>query len=269
MTDACRDARQLADAFVSGQLLVETAESIVGHLSGCMACRAEFEARRRLRAGLKEAFERSRALAPRPAFTAALEARLAAEAAAPVDGRRPWRQWGSIAAGMVVAVLLGLVVLRWLTPGTLDALAHLAAGDHQFCALTYKLEEEPISLEEAARQFDPAFLALAAVEPAAHDLAGQPLAIIERHACVFGGRRFAHLVVSYKGQAVSILVAADAAADRGPSTVRGLPSAAGFQMASFHGTSHVVFVVSSLPAGDVQAVARLVEVPMTRALAGV
>lgn len=268
MTDACRDARQLADAFVSGQLLVETAESIVGHLAGCMACRAEFEARRRLRDGLKEAFERSHALAPRPAFTAALEARLAAEAAAPVDGRRPWRQWGSLAAGMVVAVLLGLVVLRWLTPGTLDALAHLAAGDHQFCALTYKLEEEPISLEEAARS-DPALLALTTVEPAALDLAGHPLAIIERHACAFGGRRFAHLVVSYKGQAVSILVAADAADDRGPSTVRGLPSAAGFQMATFHGTSHVVFVVSSLPAGDVQAVARLVEAPVTRALAGV
>ena len=42
--------------------------------------------------------------------------------------------------------------------------AHLAAGDHQNCALTFKLPEQPVTLAEGTKQFDPALARHEAVE---------------------------------------------------------------------------------------------------------
>ena len=53
--------------------------------------------------------------------------------------------------------------------------------------------------------------------------------------------------------------------DHGPTAV---PDIARQQVASFRGARHTVFVVSSLPADDVQAVARVMAGPVVRALEG-
>ena len=37
----CRDVRELADSFLTGQLLVETNHEVVKHLETCPECRAE------------------------------------------------------------------------------------------------------------------------------------------------------------------------------------------------------------------------------------
>ena len=62
----CRDVRELADSFLSEQLLVETTHDILRHLSQCPSCRAEIESRRRLRTALRGAFERSPELRATP-----------------------------------------------------------------------------------------------------------------------------------------------------------------------------------------------------------
>ena len=106
-------------------------------------------------------------------------------------------------------------------------------------------------------------------------LPGGTLAVVDRHSCVWKGVRFAHLVLRYKDTLVSVVVASDAAAtaswipwQRLNHDPTGLPSDAGQQVASFRGAGHAVFVVSSLPADDVQAVARVMAGPVVRALAG-
>ncbi len=278
MTAECRKVRELADAYLSEQLLVETTHEIARHLDGCPACRAEFEARRRLKTAAKLAFERSAELQPTPEFVTALRARLAAEAALPVaqptPWRRSWRHWGAVAASVLLVVGLGVASLAWLSPSSLAALARLAAGDHQFCALTFRLAEAPISLEQAAREYDAAFRSLETVTPSSNTLPGGLLEVVDRHSCVWEGVRFAHLVLRYKDTLVSVVVAGDngATARWIPWTQldheRAMPSVDGLQMTSFRGARHVAFVVSALPDADVQAVARVMQGPVSRALAG-
>jgi hypothetical protein len=270
----CREVRQLADAFVSEQLLVETTRRLVAHVDGCPACRAEIEGMRRLRSTTQSAFERAPDLAIRREFAAALTARLRGEATRAQSARMWWR-WLAVAATVLLFAGSGWGWREW-SASRFTSLMHAAVGDHRFCAITYKLEERPIPLEEAALRYDRVNHYLETVEPSATTLRGGPLRILERHSCVFGGRRFAHIVLKYKGQLVSLLVAAD---DRpGGRLVRALapagerPSAMpvtdGFSVASFRGVRHAVFVVSSLTDEDNQEVARAMAGSVSRALAG-
>ncbi len=275
MTEDCREVRDRADAYLREQLPVAAMQDVQRHLDACPACQAEFAARRRLRDGLRSAFDGSSELQPRAEFVAALRMRLAAEAAAPAVAPMAWRRWGALAASLIVVAGLGAAALPYLSASGLAALARLAVGDHQNCALTFRLEEPPISLEQAARDFDAAFRSLDVVEPSATVLPGGPLSVVDRHSCVWGGVRFAHLVLRYKDTLVSVVVAGNGAAssswipwqqlDHEP---RPQAPVEGQQVLSFRGAAHTVFVVSSLPAADVQAVAQVMAGPVARALAG-
>lgn len=268
----CREVRQLAEAFVSEQLLVETTQAVVAHLERCPVCRTEVEALRRLRTATRAAVERASDLAPRPEFAASLAARLRADAARRPAAQMPRRRWLAVAASGLLAMGAGL---GWRARSqSLSALLQDAVGDHRFCALTFKLDEPPISLDEAARRYGGSYARLNTVAPSTDALSGGSLQIVERHSCVFDGRRFAHLVLQYRGQAVSLLVTDD---DRpggslwlgvagGHDVEPALQQADGFHVASFADAGQLVFVVSSLPAGDVDDVAQAMSGPMSRVL---
>ncbi len=293
----CREVRQLAEAYVSEQVLVETAEAIGAHLARCPSCRAEIEGLRRLRAGVRAAVLHAPALAMRPGFAQALGQRLQAEAAAengPATqgvpggpgaphapglsaasdpGRFSRRGWLTLAASTLVALGLGFGWQR-RSAATLAALANDAAGDHQNCAITFRLSEEPMPLPEAARRFGGIFGPLDQVAPPA-TLSGGAVTVEDRHACVFNGRRFAHVVMRYRNSTTSLLVPADPR----PAWQRWAPRAASgqlaelgvggsYNMASFTSGRHVAFVVSNLPAADVQEVAQALTGPVTAALTG-
>ena len=258
----CREVRQLAEAFVSEQLLVETTQAIVSHLEHCRACRAEVAGLRRLRAATSSAFSTAPDLAPRPEFAASLATHLQAEASRHQPAR--WSGWLTMAASLLLVAGLGFGVREW-SLSNLSALLHAAVGDHRFCALEFKLAEQPITLAEAARRFDAVNLLLESVEPSTTSLSGGPLRINERHSCVFDGRRFAHIVLSYRGQAVSLLVAKDGGIWTLPSA---LSATDGFHATAFRGSKHVVFVVSALGDDDVREVAAAMAGPVAHALAG-
>ncbi len=265
----CRDVRPLADSYLSEQLLVETTRAIVDHLERCPGCRAEFEGIRRLKLAAKGAFERTPSLQIRPEFRSALAASLRDSTARPSG--LTWRRWLPIAASVVVAVGVGFGIATWLGNGTLAALAHLAAGDHQNCALTFKLAEPPVTLAEGAKRFDPAFARLEAVDLSTTVGEGR-LRVAARHACVFEGQPFAHIVVIYKDTPVSLLVADDGSSGSNwwrRAGTRILAADGEFQVARFRSAGHAVFVVSTLPAADVDAVAHATSGPIARALAGV
>lgn len=255
----CREARELADAFLSDQLLVETTNAIVGHLETCPACRAEFEARRRLRTRLRSAVDAAADLAPRPEFVAAMTARLRPVPATPDITRRAWlKTWMAAAAAGVVAVGGGFLAREEIRRRSLAALAAGAAGDHQNCAIKFNLTERPIPLDEAARRYDPAYATLVSLALPAH-------AVLERHSCVFEGRRFAHIVFKHDGHVVSLLVTAgegDAGAD--PAMVA---TAGPLRVAAFDVGRHAVFVVSDLPDRDTLGVAQSLAGSVRAALA--
>ena len=264
MTVNCRETRDLADPFLSDQLLVETTHEIVKHLETCPACREEFAARRTLRTKLQSAIGSASDLAPRADFAAALAARLRPAAAAPVMTRRAWMEsWWAAAAAIAALLGGGLFARDAVRRSRLATLAASAAGDHQNCAIKFNLRERPIPLEEAAKRYDPAFGSLAALD-APSGLPGGRVDLLERHSCVFEGRRFAHVVFRYEDHIVSLLVTA--ASGLGGATPAMVANDSNLRVASFAAGDHDVFVVSDLPDDDVLTVAQALAGPVAQRL---
>jgi hypothetical protein len=288
MTMSCREFRELLDSYATGELLVETNHEMIRHLEACPACRAELDDRRRLRARLKSAFTDSVDLQMRPEFAATLATRLRGAARPPAFASRRLSPWWALAAAAVLVAAIGggaglrRAVVAHLTSGQSNnitqavwQLAREAAGDHRDCALHFRLAERPIPLEEAARRYDPAYHALREAVRATHaDRGDVPIEILEDHSCVFEGRRFAHIVLRYRGELVSVLVTArdgrsPATQRRGSSpAIASLHGVEGFEAATFSAPRHVVFVVSALDAQDTVAVARTIADSMYQHLAG-
>jgi hypothetical protein len=194
----CRDVRELADSFLSEQLLVETNHELLRHLETCPDCRADIAGRRAMRDGLRAAFSRAEELRPRPEFAAELLAKLRpslpeipSAPAKEISRRSVLQSWWALAAGVVLAAGGGLVVRNSNNRSRLGALAREAAGDHQNCAVKFALAERPIQLEEAGRRYGAPYAALATFELPAVD---GSLEMLERHSCVYQGRRYGHVV---------------------------------------------------------------------------
>jgi anti-sigma factor RsiW len=271
----CRDVREVADSFLAEELLTETNHEILRHLETCPACRADLAARRELREGLRGAFQRASDLTPRPEFIVDVQARLhAAVRRQPIRrGIRFQGLWVLAATVLLgVAVTLAYVGRDWISSA--GALARAAVGDHRNCALQFRLAERPISLEEAAQRYGAVYQVLEGLPPRDVSTPAGVAHVLERHACVYAGRRFAHIVFEYRGAKVSLLVTAvDGSV---PSSLPGeaLPHVApegridDINVVSFRSGRHVVFVAGDLSQADLIQLADAVAQPLYRPLAG-
>ena len=267
----CREARRLAEGFVTGQPLCETAQDVIAHLARCPTCHDEVEGLRRLRVATRSAFECAADLKVSPTFAATLASRLQGEAVRERREPTPHRRWMAVAASVLLVVGAAWGWREW-SASSFAGLVRVAVDDHRFCALTFKLAEHSIPLDVAAQRYGGVYRVLETVDPSTTSLNGGPLRILKRHACVLNGRRFAHIVLRYKDETVSLLVTDNprlwrplARASKEPAE---WPASYGLHVASFGGGQHTVFVVSSLNNGDVQEVARALVGPVSRALAG-
>jgi anti-sigma factor RsiW len=259
----CRDVRELLDAYMGDQLLVETTHHVVRHLETCPACRAELDGRRALRARLQSAFVGAVDLAPTPDLLKGIDARLRIETASLMT-RRSWlRSWGAAAAAIVTAISGGLFARGAMRRSRLAELARNAAGDHRNCAIKFNLSERPISLEEAARRYDPAFASFTTLT-APTGLPGGPVDLLERHSCVYEGRRFAHVVFRYSGHLVSLLVTGGR--ESIGSSPEMLPTDGVMHVDSFAAGRHLAFVVSDLSADDTSRFADSIVGPVAQRL---
>ena len=254
----CRDVRELADSFLSEQLLVETTHDILRHLAQCPSCREAIDSRRRLRTALRRAFERSPELRAAPEFLASIGQRVH-EQQARRRSAWSWRPLMAIAASVLLVTSVALGGREWLGA----SLLHAALGDHQNCAIRFTLKEQPISLEEAAQRFEPAYLSLTALAPSPAQLSSGELTVLERHSCVYDRRRFAHIVLRYRGTLVSVLVT--------PDRLAGVPSEVagdGTRVSSFRAGRFAAFVVSSASETEAREIAAALAAPVKNALAG-
>jgi anti-sigma factor RsiW len=260
----CRHVREVADSVLSEQLLVETNHEVLRHLGSCAACRADLEMRRRLRVSLKAAFKADASLRVRPEFVTDVTAALRARA-----GRRrglaPWLRSALLAAAALCIVAVGIWTNERVGARRFLALAQAAAGDHQNCAVHFRLGEDPISLEEAGRRFGAVYPALSSVAPLPPPVGGDPITVLERHECLFDGRRFAHLVVRYRGRLASVIVPGEGR----PAGGERLLHVGGASVASITASGHPVFIVSSSGDADLGALVRAFQGPLSRALSGV
>ena len=134
------------------------------------------------------------------------------------------------------------------------------AGDHQNCAVKFNLAERPIRLEEAGRRYGAPYAALATFEPPAVD---GSLEMLERHSCVYQGRRFGHVVFRYRGALTSLLVT-----DGMPPAAPELePNDSGPAVASLPAGRFLGFVVADLDRRYVLRLAQTLAEPLSQHLA--
>ena len=262
----CRDFREIADSYLSGELLVETNHDVIRHLEACANCRRELAARRELRGKLRTGFENTPELQMSEEFTGSLTSQL--RDAEFSRARFSAARHLAIAASLLIVAALGFIAVqqRWrLQDGAV--LAASVVGDHRDCALNHRLEERPIDLHEAGRKYDNAYINLGnAVMSDGKLPAGVEL--VDAHSCVFKGRRFGHVILRYQGQLVSVLVTSIEPQDHNGST--GVQEAVaneqldGFRLAHFETTRHAVYVVSGLSDAENLSIAQAIEPSVSR-----
>ena len=271
----CRDVREMADSFVGDELLTETNHEILRHLETCPGCRADLAARRALRAAVRRAFHHAPDLDPSSEFRARLR-RILEDAAPAMKVRPKFRVagWWALAAAVLLAVALGVAYRgrEWVT--VTGALARAAVGDHRNCALQFRLAEKPISLEDAAHRYGAVFSVLEKLPPANVATPGGTARVLERHACVYDGRRFAHVVMEYRGARVSLLVA-----ESGGGAASAVPNDARLSLhetrtdsmtvVSLGASRYTVFLVGDLEATDLAQLAEAIAPPLAQQLAAV
>jgi hypothetical protein len=276
----CREARDLLDSFLGQELLVETNHELMRHLEGCPECRAELDARRKLRTALQRAFLNTETLRPRPAFAADVLTRVRTTAGTRRSRWPTLRTWGALAASVLLVAAAGLFFFGNRVGGVVRD----AVGDHRYCAVQFRLKERPISLADAAARYDPLYAKLQDTPPTDVLTAAGPLRVVDRHSCVFAGRRFGHVVLQFEGQLVSLLVTAEegASARQSPEanasraatagslsagSLSWLPVVDGQRVASFRVPGHFVFVVSAVQDRRFREIAQALADPLSHQLA--
>lgn len=119
----CRDFREIADSYLSDELLIETNHDVISHLENCAECRREMSARRELRDRLRSAFVSAPDWQMEAEFGDRLRTQLRENASAQSHPRMT--SWGepwlvkqrrafvlSLAACLVVVAGFGLILVR-------------------------------------------------------------------------------------------------------------------------------------------------------------
>jgi hypothetical protein len=241
----CSDFRELADSYLSNELLIETNHDLIKHLESCADCRHELTARREFRSKLRKGFQQAAELQIPDEFAGKLRDELRnVKLRSPRSSFRStgarWAAYVAIAASLVIAAALGFRAIQqrsYVQPNIVTeagrgtksstggsessnstgralvsaSLTENAIGDHRDCAINHRLKERPIELDEGGRRYDRAYINLVqAVMSDGRLPSGATL--VAAHSCIFNGQRFGHVILKYHDQLVSVLVTAVGAA---------------------------------------------------------
>lgn len=296
----CRDFLEVADSYLSDELLVETNHDVIAHLEACADCRRELAARRELRSTLRTAFNNAEELRIDDQYETRLRDQLRTSATTAKSSTRR-RAWMAIAACLVAGATFGVIAL-WQrqqsqrtkeehpnaaevkpestqpSPGDVVAgpdvvlakMSELAAGDHRDCAIHHRLPDRPISLEEAGRKYDAAYLNLTKAVMSHASKSAEAIELVMAHACVFKGQWFAHIVVRHRDRLASLLVTRVEnqrdlvkTNDADPhGHVIACSRIGSYQISCLQTARHAVFVVSDLSEGENLALARRLAPPV-------
>jgi hypothetical protein len=284
----------MIDSYLNDELLVETNHEVLRHLESCVACRSELAAHRALQTRLRAVVKSAPDAQINPFFARRLEANLRQIALRPTVWMKLKSRVFSgspilaatAAACLLFGALFGANWLRHSSPATENNIAGQnqtnqplensrpteessqpeavqaawreltgeAFGDHENCALHFRLKENPITLDEAAEKYgkfnkdlDKAVMASVRntfSEKNSGEKSGE-IEFLEAHSCVFEGRRFAHVVARRGDRTISILVTDTDLPETGDKQITN-QSAGTMQAARFRTNQHAVFIISDL-----------------------
>jgi anti-sigma factor RsiW len=290
----CREFKELVDSYLSNELLVETNHSVLRHLESCSNCRAVLADHREVRARLREAVMNADESRIDQRFAVSVREKLRANA----QRRRSFAGIGGLRlafAGAIglVAIALGInfLISRNADKGdfvvnpptnnianinstvpettfdaTFERVRHDAVDDHKNCALTHNLEERPITLDEAAKRFEPSNKDLdKTVMSALRASFGDDAEFIKAHYCLINGRPFAHIVLRHRGKVVSVLVNRDAQMVENPdSAAKECGNDGPLSVSCFRAGGFDIFVVSDLERQTNTNIAEAIEQPIVQ-----
>lgn len=241
----CREFDEIADSYLSDELLVETNHELIRHLENCDGCRNDLAQRRELRARLRSAVRSSSEIDP--AFARRVRSQIH-DMGTPVSSRSyvPAFAFGA----MLIVGLLGLVIyfqpsllpsLQSTNPKfNLSAALHDAIGNHEHCGLKHAGNPaKEISADYASLKSGFA-----------------NLEFVEEHDCNFNGKNYSHTIFRNGKNIISIL--RSATGPGGESGVIVSTSLDSYQIAEFESGNHAVFVISDLTETENLQFARMI-----------
>lgn len=260
----CKDFREISDAYLSDELLVETNIQVFKHLEDCPKCRRDFADRRALRQRLRTAVLNSEEFAIDPIFAN----RLSLELKDAAFNNNGW--FGVLISPRILVPLMSMVLIVGMfsfvlfkygggnteiagQPGSiasfLTQVSLQAVGNHKDCALENQelWESRSLAIGEAGAAV------AAAVAPPVSDYFAGDVEVLHAHDCVYAGLLFSHVILKTNGHLVSVFVdksgaIGDPRANPSDSIVSEREN--GLQVASFYSGRSAVFVVSDLPETD-------------------
>ncbi|CAN5724802.1 hypothetical protein BH24ACI3_BH24ACI3_00160 [soil metagenome] len=270
----CKDFREISEAYLSDELLVETNLQVFRHMENCQSCRSDFAARRSLRMKVRSAVVDAPEFAVSEAFERDLAARLRDTAVSNSGWRGIFKMPRILVptfAALVIAVFAGFVTYQYNLMSTTSDLAILrigltnyltevsfkAIGNHKNCALD-KLEKWesgnlPVSEDGTA-------MANKVIGPLRASFS-ENVEILHSHDCIYEGRRFSHVIVRRGGRTLSVFFdrsdeSRHLAAEEGVKDSIICNKENGMQVASFRVNGYAVFVVSDMPEPENLEIAR-------------
>lgn len=281
----CKDFKEIADSYLSDELLVESNHDVLRHLESCPECRAELGARRELRERLRFAVKNAELSRIDTSFAMRAKSELRRQT---FSNSGAWSFLGSKSilvgafAALLIAVIAGVMIQGRKVPDvvkTIDipvnvlpkeqpiyqqasyvAARHDAIDDHENCALTHNLEENPISLDKASLIYGKANKNIdTAVMKPLREAFGDKTKLVMAHFCLINGRHFTHVVLEHHGKTVSVLLTKrEDVGEFTNSDATSCQTNENLRIACFESGVYSVFVISDLDEAENLTVARMI-----------
>jgi anti-sigma factor RsiW len=250
----CERARQLIDAYVDGELALETSTEIEQHIDSCEACRRLYASRRALSAQLRDP---ALPVAAPDGLRRRVAAALDAEAPRLVTRRPAPRQWMQLAAACLAAAVLGSGTTYFsLTSGGQPSLADEVVADHVRSLLVEnRVVDVPSSDEHTVK---PWFNGKLDFAPPVVDLTTDGFPLVGGRLDYADGRTVAALVYRHRQHTINLFVWPA----EGRATAGGPPSAEslqGYHVVHWTSGGMAYWAVSDLNPADLKSFGALIQ----------
>ncbi len=271
----CEWIRRHLDAYLSNELLVETASDVLRHLESCEVCSQGLEARTRVRDALRSAVVSQ---IPPEGLRPSIERRLR-QTQPGFFGGSLGPTWAVALAGIVVVVLGGIATQQWIRVlrgrRVVASVLALGVSDHLQCAIkghNYPNIANPP--EQIRKKLGPQYAGI--LEVVQQNLPG--FEVLEAHICSVQGspRKYVHFITRGRSTILSVILTRSEGEQlpNGIGFRSGAPGSVhlyeahleGMNVAGFESNGYFGFVVSDLSQDTTMQIANALAPPLKTAL---
>ena len=200
----CEDVARLGDAYVDGELALESALALEAHVAGCQTCAARLDGIRAIKDTLRTApyFRAPEALAARVRATVAANTPRS-QPSAPSSFRRRWQPWLAVAASLALVSLAAVWVVRQRAAVTDDATIAAVIEGHVRSLMADHLTDVASTDRHTVK---PWFAGRLEFSPTVVDLAGDGFPLVGGRLDYIDGHSAAALVYQRRQHVINVFL---------------------------------------------------------------